>query len=398
MTKRKSFLLNPERRRLIIDSYLRTNAEVLPKEKRIREALGKEIKISVVVPTYCEEKAILHLLKALARQTYRQFEVIIVDNGSHDRTVRVVLNLCAQLDYALYILREEKPGAGNARKTGMDEVVRRVRERDNKKILHHFIAITDADVIPPPYWLEEIVKTFNNLPAQVGLISGTHGGSKYIDEIIKDKLGLPNYFNRAANLTAFLQRNNIGQVKIRGPNSAFEIESYAAVGGFKQPLDAKDRVLPDECAELGAIVRKKGYPIHHLDVTVEISQRRHLFELISGVDSYSLWADSGDRFLAIRKDETFLLKKALRRIPRNGWISYQKQILESVVKNTILNPLLSGESEIDSLRKVFNENQVGKLLEDIKRMPELEIIKKWTDIFIEFSEAIMRKGNRQNSS
>jgi len=378
-----------EKRGLIIDSYLSDEATILPEGERISEKLTRDIEISVVVPTYCEEKTICNLLAALNKQQYRQFEVIIVDNGSKDDTISTVLTFRPHVNYPLYLLKETKPGAGNARKTGMDEVIRRVRERDSDKISRHFIAITDADVIPPSNWLEEIIKTFKTIPS--GAISGTHGGSRFIDEIIEDRLGLPNFFNRAPQLARFLQQKNIGQIRIRGPNSAFEIEAYAAAGGFQQPCDIQGKTLPRECMYLTKNIRKKGYPIIHLNVHVVSSQRRHLFELISGIDSYALVNDFDGRFIGIRKDEKALLEEALKKVPKEKWISYQKRLLRTIIQNTILGPLIEGEIKASMLTPILDRNNIKQLVGDLGKLSRLEMVEKWADFLIKASEKRMKK-------
>lgn len=48
--------------------------------------------ISVIVPTFQEEQYIRNLLESLRKQTYRNFEVIVVDGGSRDRTVEIAKN------------------------------------------------------------------------------------------------------------------------------------------------------------------------------------------------------------------------------------------------------------------------------------------------------------------
>jgi glycosyltransferase involved in cell wall biosynthesis len=54
--------------------------------------LGKSKRpiISVVIPTYNEEKDIEDLLESLNKQTFKNFEVIIVDNYSKDKTIEIV--------------------------------------------------------------------------------------------------------------------------------------------------------------------------------------------------------------------------------------------------------------------------------------------------------------------
>ena len=47
-------------------------------------------KISIVIPAFNEENYIQHLLMSLAKQTKKDFEVVVVDGSSSDNTVAVV--------------------------------------------------------------------------------------------------------------------------------------------------------------------------------------------------------------------------------------------------------------------------------------------------------------------
>jgi glycosyltransferase involved in cell wall biosynthesis len=46
--------------------------------------------VSIIIPTLNEEKYIRKLLDSLAHQTYRNFEIIVVDGGSRDNTVSII--------------------------------------------------------------------------------------------------------------------------------------------------------------------------------------------------------------------------------------------------------------------------------------------------------------------
>ena len=48
------------------------------------------VKVSVIIPTYNEEKDIFNCLKSLESQTLKNFEIIVVDDGSKDKTREVV--------------------------------------------------------------------------------------------------------------------------------------------------------------------------------------------------------------------------------------------------------------------------------------------------------------------
>ena len=50
-------------------------------------------KISIIVPTYNSSRTIKKTLKSIFTQTYKNYEVIIVDAFSTDNTKRIISNL-----------------------------------------------------------------------------------------------------------------------------------------------------------------------------------------------------------------------------------------------------------------------------------------------------------------
>lgn len=47
-------------------------------------------KISVIIPCFNSSKTILRTLNSLERQTFQEFEVILIDDGSQDNTLQCV--------------------------------------------------------------------------------------------------------------------------------------------------------------------------------------------------------------------------------------------------------------------------------------------------------------------
>lgn len=47
------------------------------------------VHVSVIIPMYNEERYIARCLESLSKQSYKDFEVILVDDGSTDNTIRV---------------------------------------------------------------------------------------------------------------------------------------------------------------------------------------------------------------------------------------------------------------------------------------------------------------------
>lgn len=74
--------------------------------------------ISVIVPVYNAEKTIEKTIRALVAQTYSEFEVLMVDNGSTDRSSQICLEYQKKDKRFRYIYVEQK-GVSNARNMGL---------------------------------------------------------------------------------------------------------------------------------------------------------------------------------------------------------------------------------------------------------------------------------------
>jgi GT2 family glycosyltransferase/peptidoglycan/xylan/chitin deacetylase (PgdA/CDA1 family) len=75
------------------------------------------MRFSVVIPTFRRRDRVLHNVAALAGQTERDFEVIVVDDGSGDGTPGALREL--QVPFPLTVIEQENLGAGAARNAGV---------------------------------------------------------------------------------------------------------------------------------------------------------------------------------------------------------------------------------------------------------------------------------------
>lgn len=74
--------------------------------------------ISIVIPLYNKEKSIAQTLKCVLRQTYQDFEVIIVDDGSTDKSAAIVEEI---RDHRIHLIRQDNGGVSAARNRGIQE-------------------------------------------------------------------------------------------------------------------------------------------------------------------------------------------------------------------------------------------------------------------------------------
>lgn len=75
-------------------------------------------KISIIIPVYNAEKTIMRCLNSIENQKYRDFEVIIIDDGSTDNSLYIIKKFCLNHSQFQYIHIENK-GVSNARNLGI---------------------------------------------------------------------------------------------------------------------------------------------------------------------------------------------------------------------------------------------------------------------------------------
>lgn len=76
-------------------------------------------KVTVIIPVYNAEKYIEECLDSLLRQTYLDFEIVCVDDGSTDRSLEILRRYEAQ-DSRISVLTQNNQYAGVARNAGME--------------------------------------------------------------------------------------------------------------------------------------------------------------------------------------------------------------------------------------------------------------------------------------
>lgn len=79
----------------------------------------KKTKISIIVPNYNAEKYIDRCLDSIINQKFDSFEIIVVDDGSTDRSISIVTGYCKKYS-AIKLIKQENMNASIARNRGME--------------------------------------------------------------------------------------------------------------------------------------------------------------------------------------------------------------------------------------------------------------------------------------
>lgn len=109
--------------------------------------------ISVIIPTYNREKTIVNSVKSVLNQTYKDIEIIIVDDNSTDNTFEVIREL--NDNRIKYIKLEKNYGACGARNIGIE------------RSIGELIAFQDSDDIWHEDKLEKQIKFLTNTNSDV---------------------------------------------------------------------------------------------------------------------------------------------------------------------------------------------------------------------------------------
>ena len=76
-------------------------------------------KVSVIIPVYNVEKYLQKCLDSVINQTYKNLEIICVDDGSPDNSGGI-LDAYAQNDSRIIVIHQENAGVSAARNRGLD--------------------------------------------------------------------------------------------------------------------------------------------------------------------------------------------------------------------------------------------------------------------------------------
>jgi len=77
--------------------------------------------ISVIIPSYNAETTVVETLESLERQTFKDFEVICINDGSSDKTLELIEAFKSGSPLSVRIFTQENAGVSVARNRGIDE-------------------------------------------------------------------------------------------------------------------------------------------------------------------------------------------------------------------------------------------------------------------------------------
>lgn len=247
------------------------------------------MELSVIIPTLNEGKYLRNTLECLRKQTFQNFETIIVDGGSTDATRDIAH------EYTERVFISKEGGVPLARNYGA------------KKAKGNILAMTDADCILPPNWLEIMHKDFRKHNVEM-----VWGPLEYDQEAT---LSARIFAKVVWGLYRFIWKY---VVWVSNPNLAFTKEGFKKIGGYR-----KDVTFMDEY-DIGVRARRTLKFYFDPDNVVIFSGRRfkrlhsqlpELVKYMRSLISYNMTNSIYERFvpstaiLKNTKDNRFIIKK-----------------------------------------------------------------------------------------
>jgi glycosyltransferase involved in cell wall biosynthesis len=216
-------------------------------------------KISVIIPVKNEAKKIASCLEAVFSQSYKPYEVIIVDGHSSDDTVKIAKK------YPVRIFYEDYKTRGGANQVGI--------ENANGE----FIAFTDADCIPKRDWLENLIIEFRE-----GIV-GVGGGIINLGEGIWEKsinLAVGTFLGSANSVQGRFFNEQKFVSSISGCNSMYRKVDLNRVHGFDVSLGtAEDTELNNKLLKIGKLLyTPKAIVLHNHNRGIkDFAKRMHQY-------------------------------------------------------------------------------------------------------------------------
>ncbi|HMQ04642.1 MAG TPA: glycosyltransferase [Pyrinomonadaceae bacterium] len=193
------------------------------------------ILVSIVIPVRDEEATINELFESIARQSYKPDEVVIVDGGSNDGTVRIIEGLAGTQPFTVRLVRTDNATPGRGRNLGIEAAA------------NEWIALTDAGIRLEDNWLELLVRASE----RADLVLGNY--SPVTD----------TFFTKCAAFAYVPPTNGSG---IRGrfiASSMIKKSVWKAVGGFPDLRAAEDLIFIEKVEKAGfRVVQAPDAKVH----------------------------------------------------------------------------------------------------------------------------------------
>jgi glycosyltransferase involved in cell wall biosynthesis/GT2 family glycosyltransferase len=178
-------------------------------------------RVSVVINTYNRARHLETCLATLRRQTYRNFEVLVVNGPSTDNTAEVL----SRFDGQIRVAETKERILGVSRNLGIDASA------------SDLVAFIDDDAIAEPHWLAELVKPFADpsVGAAGGLVYRMNGQDIEFANGIIDREAFVEWNRPQPGQHWTWKDGHLNTVS--GNNCIFRRNALEKIGGFDEAIE-----------------------------------------------------------------------------------------------------------------------------------------------------------------
>jgi len=252
----------------------------------LKNKMNKRPLVSIILPTYNREKYIKRAINSALNQTYKNLELIIIDDSSNNKIANIIFKIKKADSRVIYIRNESRLGFVKSLNKG-------IRMAKGK-----YIARLDSD----DFWcdqkkLEKQVNFLENHPDYV-LVGGRR--------IVIDKTGKELFRCLLPENDEEIRRTILFDSPFVHGANIFRKNVYELVGGYDEQLNyCEDWDLWLRMGKLGKMYNFQDYFVHYLQAKQNRSNRQQDFKL--GIKLRKKY----------RNDYPFFYKAML-----SGWIHY----------------------------------------------------------------------------
>jgi cellulose synthase/poly-beta-1,6-N-acetylglucosamine synthase-like glycosyltransferase/peptidoglycan/xylan/chitin deacetylase (PgdA/CDA1 family) len=208
-------------------------------------------KVAVLIPAYNEEKVIERTVQAVLNSTYPNLRVIVIDDGSKDRTLEIARRAFAAESAAGQVLILGKPNSGKAE--ALNYGIQHIGDAEI------FVGI-DADTIIAPDAISRLVPHFIN--PKVGAIAGNAKVGNRVNLWTRwqalEYITSQNFERRALDV--------LGAVSVvPGAIGAWRVSAVRDAGGYHTDTVAED-------ADLTMALLRLGYRVEYEDMALAYTE------------------------------------------------------------------------------------------------------------------------------
>lgn len=215
------------------------------------EVASYKPKVAVLIPAYNEEKVIERTMRAALNSNYRNLRVIVIDDGSRDRTLEVAREAFANEEAAgrVLILTKQNSGKADALNYGIEHI-------GEAEI---FVGI-DADTVIAPDAISRLVPHF--IDPKVGAIAGNAKVGNRVNLWTRwqalEYITSQNFERRALDV--------LGAVSVvPGAIGAWRVSAVREAGGYHTDTVAED-------ADLTMALLRLGYRVEYEDLALAYTE------------------------------------------------------------------------------------------------------------------------------